>query len=344
MTQSRLLTITAAIAALIISVSLLWPADRTAEHNSAADYALSDAADKRPSSATPGHEADAWDETTPLPGDIDPQEYREQEQQRLLRAALQARIEEAHGQPGNLQRLFGDIQRLCANHGSTVAQCEAAFADSLAEHPDRAFADMIERILARMPAYEEHMQSTVMSTDSPPRERYQVIHEQRQQLLGVEETEAMFGQERAMAEFRFAYGDLLESAPQMDLAQRQEAIESLREQTFAEYAEILRQEEGLHGAYQHDLRLMLAGIEDSEQQARITRQLREQYFDSETIARMETRDRQQAEQTETVSNYQQALEVLQQEFNAKRDTMDDTQWQAEYQEALQILRLEHFSD
>lgn len=344
--QTRtLLLITAALAAVIVLTSVyLRDGEPVSGAGQLIDRDLAQSATAPGSDGTAAGSKGGIDRDNPPPG-IDPAVYSEEERQRLLRGEILDRLQQAQDEPGNLQKFFNEVNRLCAQQTLDASQCQAALADALAAHPDQEFAAMVERILERMPAYEQQMQSTVMSTDMPPRERYEVIHEQRQQLLGAEETELMFGQERAMADFRFAYGELVSGAAQeMSAEERLEALNTLRQEAYGEYYGALSEEEGSHGAYRHDLQLLLSGVDDPARQASITRQLREQYFDSETIARMEQRDEQVSEQESRVSSYQESMAALEAEFESLRNNMTEEQWQAEYREAVRELRLEYFSE
>lgn len=348
MQTRKLLMITAALAAVIVFTSFYSHDDGHGENptvDSSAGPATAELATSSPTGETLPTRAGAFDRSRPPEG-VDPAVYHEEERRRLLRADILERLQHAQDNPGNLQKFFNDLDRLCNQQGLNAGQCQAMLADVLAEHPDPEFAAMVERIMERMPAYEARMQRTIMSReDMSARERYNVIHEQRQQLLGVEETELMFGQEKALAEFRFAYGELVDGpAQQMTTEQRLEAINQLRQDAFGEYASALREEEGAHGAYRHDLGLLLSGVDDPDQRASITRQLRESYFDPETVERLEQRDRQVAEQEQTISNYQQAEAALDAEFEARRGSMPEEQWQEAYQQALRELRLEYFSE
>lgn len=347
MQTRKLLMITAVAAAIIAFTSFYLRDDNSANVAvpPSAGQATADRTTGQQTGETSATDAGGFDRTRPPEG-VDPAVYHEEERQRLLRADILQRLQQAQDNPGNLQTFFNDLNRLCNQQGLDSEQCQAMLADALAEHPDPEFAAMVQRIRERMPAYEAQMQQTVMSRDAmSARERYDVIHEQRQQLLGVEETELMFGQERALADFRFAYGDLVSGAAQnMTTQERLAAIDELRQEAFGEHASALREEEGVHGAYRHDLDLLLTGVDDPAQRADITRQLRESYFDPETVERMEQRDEQVAEQQEQISSYQQAEAALDAEFEARREVMAEQQWQEAYQQALRELRLEYFSD
>ena len=246
-------------------------------------------------------------------------------------------LQQAQRQPGNLRAFFQELNRLCRG-----ADCETLLAEILADYPDQAFAAMIERIFQRMPLYEQAMQQTRMSTSIPAEQRFERIHSLREQTLGVEETEAMFGQETAWAKYQFRYGELRQQARHLAPAERLAALENLRDETFGDYADALTEVEGPQGAYQRERDLLLAGIEDANERQRIAHELRVSHFGEERAASMAQRDEREAEQQAEVADYQQALSDLQQELQMQRDTMPADEWEALYQQRLRELRLEHF--
>lgn len=252
-----------------------------------------------------------------------------------LREALQGHQDA----PGNLRAFFSELARHCDD----AQACHALLTDILASYPDAAFAEMVARIQERLPHYEAAMQATVMSTSDPARARFEALHMQREQWLGVEETELMFGQEAAWARYRFDYGDLLQQAAYLPPTQRQQALDTLRQQHFTAYGAALHDLEGRHGAYQHALALQLAGVDDAGEQQRITQALRAQFFPPDDVAAMAARDQQIAHQQETIARYQQALAALEAEFGPLQAQLPAAEWQSQYRARLEALRREHFS-
>lgn len=262
----------------------------------------------------------------------------EQERKAARLEKLGAQLADFQRMPGNLQAFLQALHRYC----DSPEACEVLLAEVLARHPDRDFADRVARTVARMPFYEREMQSLVMSTDTPPRERYARVHELRQQTLGVTETEMAFGQERAWAEYQFAYGDLQARAAGLSPQQRLEALDALRAQAFGPYAEVLGGVEGPQGAYEREVALLVAGVEDPAQRARITAQVRQRYFDPDTVVQLAARDAQLADQQKKVGDYQGEAAQLQQSLAPLRATMDPAAWEALREERMTELRLRHF--
>lgn len=248
-------------------------------------------------------------------------------------------LSEAQAAPGNLQAFFSELAQYC----DSAARCQALLAEVLAGYPDPAFAEMVARIQERMPAYEAAMQSTVMSMSEPPAQRFNTLQALREQMLGREEAELMYGQEAAWARYRLGYGELMASAGQMPPDARQQALDALRQQHFGDYAEALREVEGARGAYEHALALQLTGVTSEAERQRITQSLRRQYFTDEQIQAMNQRDQQLAAQAEQLAAYQAAVAALDAEFGALQGTLPATQWQSEYQARLSALRQAHFS-
>lgn len=254
-------------------------------------------------------------------------------------------LEQSDELRGNMQAFFEALRELCADEGLDHAQCSELLEEALAGHPDPAYAAMLKRIMERLPDYEAAMQRTVMSMETPPEQRYAVLDAQRRQLLGEAEAELMYGQEKALAQYRFAYGDLMEGgAASLSPEQRLQQLEQLQQEHFGEYEQALQQARGPHAAYEQERALLLAGVDDPQQRETITRQLREKHFDDETVAKMEARDEQVARQQATLEAYRADVAELDAEMAPLKETLTEDQWQNQYQQALRELRLKHFSD
>lgn len=262
----------------------------------------------------------------------------EQERQAARLEKLGAQLAGFQRMPGNLQAFLQALHRHCDGPEA----CEALLADVLARHPDRAFAERVARMVAKLPFYEREMQSLVMSTETPPRDRYARVHELRERLLGVGEAELAFGQERAWAEYQFAYGDLQARAANLPPSQRLEALEALRTQAFGPYAEVLDGVEGPQGAYEREVALLVAGVEDPAQRARLVAEARRRHFDADTVVQMAARDAQLADQQKQVGDYQAEAAQLQQSLAPLRANMAPAAWEALREERMTALRLKHF--
>lgn len=258
--------------------------------------------------------------------------------------AVRKWTQQAQNEQGNLQKFFGDLRQLCRNRELDHQACTKLLEKALADHPDSDFAALLKRIMGKLPAYRDTMESTVMSGDRSSRERYEKLRKQRRELLGTEETRALYAQEQALAEYRFAYGELKERAEQMSPEQRLQRLEELRSEHFDEYKEELSEIEGDHGAYRHERELLLAGVEDPGKRERITAELRERHFDDETIQRMEERDAQREQQNRRIQRFREAEAELEKQLAQERKNMPEDQWRERYQQEMERLRREFFSD
>lgn len=269
---------------------------------------------------------------------VDEAGMSEQERHAARVSALVTQLGEFQRTPGNLQAFLQALHRQC----DSVDACEALLTEVLAQHPDRDFADRVARVVAKLPFYEREMQSLVMSTETSPRERYERVHALRERTLGAEETALAFGQERAWAEYQFAYGDLQARAAGMTPQQRLAALNELRSQAFGSYAPVLRDVEGAAGAYEREVALLLVGVEDAARRAQITEQARRRHFDADTVVQLAARDSQLAEQQKQVGDFQADAARLRQELEPLRAGMDPAAWNALQETRMTELRLRHF--
>ena len=347
MKGSKVLLVTAAFAAVMVSGAAMLIGDGGHESPPEPSRTETRTADTEPEApeqhidtTAPVVTGEATEPREEAAGEAE-RPHTEQEQARDRARAL-GRIREelmrAEEEPGNLQRFFDRLDRFCEG----VQDCDELLDEAL-DSVDPEMAAMIERIQERLPAYEDQMQHTRMSReDTTPRERYERIHELREQTLGVEETEAMFGQERAFAEYRFGRSDLAARAEQMAPEQRRQALDNLRSESFGEYQEALTREEGPLGRYQAERDLLLLDVEDETRRQQITREVRERHLDPETVERMEQRDERRREQQTEVDSYREAEQALREEMEAQRGEIPSEQWEQELRERMTELRREHF--
>ncbi|UDL05372.1 lipase chaperone [Marinobacter sp. CA1] len=265
--------------------------------------------------------------------------------QRLRRQQDQAywhqRLDGYRQPGGNLQQFFAELLAQC---GGEPDLCQALLEQRLAEYPNQAFADRLRRILARQPAYQQTMQSLVMSTEVPAQTRYQRIDALREQHFGAQDAELLYGQERAWADYQFGFQTLLAEAPYLSPAQRLQQLQALRQRSWQDYPQALAQREGDQARYRRERDLLLAGVDDPDQRQALVAGLREQHFGAERARRMAARDHQLAQQQAQQQHYQQAREALTREMTALRGQMSDSVWQQQYQQRLQQLREEAFAE
>ena len=250
------------------------------------------------------------------------------------------RLEAYRDEGGNLQQFFSELLGQC---GREPELCQALLEDRLAGFPDDNFAARLRNLLAEQFRYERAMASTVMSADLPPATRYQQINALRVEHFGEADTELLYGQERAWADYQFRYEQLLAEAPYLSGDQRLQALDDLRQQSWGDYAEPLAQQQGAYGQYQRELELLQAGVTDAGERQAIAQALRTRYFGAERAGQMARRDAVVAEQQQQRQSYQQAKAALAAEMAARRSSMSEAAWQHSYQQRLQRLREEVFS-
>jgi hypothetical protein len=255
-------------------------------------------------------------------------------------SAMQDLLGAARSEPGNLQRTLQELRQLCRSGDDCNALIDAA----LASLPDQGFARLVASALERLPLYEAAMAELVMSMQTPARERYAAIHELRLQTLGIEETEALYGQEAAWAEYQFRFGELMssDSLTSLSAEQRLAALEALRQEALGDYRNALAEVDGSSGRYERELAVLTAGVTDQARIDRLTQQLREQYFGTEQAAAMLRRDDEVKRQQDTVQSYRDAIGQLNDELAPLKAQMDDASWNQLYEQRLTQLRLQFF--
>jgi hypothetical protein len=257
--------------------------------------------------------------------------------QQHIEALIEQQLKAFQLKSGNITLFLNELQQQCP-----LDDCKALLKKVLANYPDQQFAKLLERTLERMPAYEKAMQSTVMSTSIPPQQRYDKIWQLREQMLGQQEAELAFGQERAFAQYQLEYGNLMQRAKDMPMEQRIQELNRLQQQAIKAFPELLPEIEGNAGSYEKELQLSLLGVNDAQQRQHITQQLRQKHFSSEQTAQMNARDYQVEQQQVVVMQYQTELAQLKQQMNQQKSVLSDHQWQQQYELRLNQLRLKHF--
>jgi hypothetical protein len=263
-----------------------------------------------------------------------------EDRRRLTLEAMHDLLRSAQQQPGNLLQTLQQLRARCGD----AEDCQRLIEEALDSYGDPAFASLVMNAMARLPLYESAMQQTVMSMETPPRERYAAIHAMRQELIGIAETEALFGQEAAWAEYQFRYGELLADPALANLPadQRLAALNQLREEALGDYRDALAAVEGSHGRYERELAVLTEGISDATEISRLTQQLRITHFGAETASYMAERDEVVREQQAVLSSYQDAVKALDANMAAMKSQMDEASWQRIYEQRLTEIRLQYF--
>ena len=180
------------------------------------------------------------------------------------------------------------------------------------------------------------MQSTVLSTALSSEERFNTIWQLREQTLGTAESMLGFGQERAYADYRFAY-HALSQHPNLNAQQRLDAFEALQQQ----YAAVVQHESGI-GLYEQALALIHSDQADATVSATLKHALQQRYLTEPERRDIQQREQRVIQQQQQATQYQHAVEQLQQEMTALKMQMSDAEWQSQYQARLEALRLKMF--
>ena len=255
-------------------------------------------------------------------------------QQQQQQESIKQMIQFFQKNPGNVTQLLTQLQQNCPD-----AHCQALLKQVLAEYPDQQFAQTLEQLLERLPLYEKEMQAKIMSTQMTPQQRYQEIWNLREQILGQKEAQLGFAEEKEFASYQFAYGELLNRAPQMTQQQRLSELAQLQQQ----YKNPSKNIDGQSGSYDKALKLALIGVTDPAQQQKITQQLLNSYFSPKEAAQLAAREQQVVQQQQQVASYQSELAALNQEMNQQKQSLPESTWQQQYQLRLEQLRQKHFN-
>ncbi len=254
--------------------------------------------------------------------------------QQQQRQSITQLIQNFQKKSGNLNQLMTQLQQHCE-----IKECQQLINQVVANYPDQQFAKTLAQLLERLPAYENAMQAKIMSTRMTPQQRYEEIWKLREQMLGQQEAELAFGEEKEFASYQFAYGDLLTRAPQMTQQQRLSELAQLQQQHQAVSTTI----DGQGGSYDKAVKLALIGVTDPKQQQQITQQMRARYFSPQEAIQLAEREQQVNRQQQQVQSYQSELAILKQDMNERKQQLSDSAWQQQYQLRLEQLRQKHFN-
>lgn len=254
---------------------------------------------------------------------------RQQQQQESILKLIQSFQKNS----GNITQFMAQLQQSCVD-----TDCQAQLKQALAHYPDQQFATTLTQLIERLPAYEKAMQAKIMSTQMSPQQRYDDIWKLREQMLGQQEAELAFGEEKVLASYQFAYGDLLNRAPQMTQQQRLSEFSQLQQR----YQVVSKNIDGQSGSYDKAVKLALIGVTDPKQQQQITQQMRTRYFSPQEAIQLAEREQQVNRQQQQVQSYQSELAILKQDMNERKQQLSDSAWTQQYQLRLEQLRQKHF--
>lgn len=249
----------------------------------------------------------------------------------LFQESLLRQLQVLQKQPGNITQFLNDFTANCH-----VQDCNAALAKALANYPDQEFAHLVENLLKRMPQYEQHMQSTVLSTSLSPQERFNALWKLREQTLGKAEAMLGFGQERNYADYKFAYAEIKQNKD-LNAEQRLKAFEELQHR----YPDATQQQSKI-GLYEQSIELLNQNHNNPAETERLKQILQQRYLTEQERQDIQRRDQREIQQQQQVNQYQQALQQLQQDMQPLKNQLSEAEWQQQYQQRLETLRSSMF--
>lgn len=245
---------------------------------------------------------------------------------------IQIQIKKFHDQPGNIEVFLQDLKSNCPNN----LNCVDLLINSLKRYPDQIFAKQLSQLIQRLPDYEREMQSTVLSTDMDAEERYQILWQLKEKMLGKNEALLGYAVEQNYAKYQFEYARLMELASNDRLEERLTKMELLNQK----YASITALEP--YESYNKTLTLALVGVTDAHQQQQVKQNIRERFFKQDEIQKMNARDAEVQRQQQQMQQYKANVERLEQKMQALQDKLPEHEWNQQYQTQLEQLRLASF--
>lgn len=261
---------------------------------------------------------------------VDDKKMQHKTREDILQESVFKQLQALQKNPGNINQFLNEFKLSCV-----IEDCEMALVKALANYPDQQFARLVQSLLQRLPQYEQQMQSTLMSTSSSPKQRFEQLWTLREQTLGQAEAELGFGQEREYADYRFAYGELKQN-PNLSTAQRLIAFDQLQSQYPSP------QKESNIGLYEQAVALLDPTPNNLAESERLRHELQQRYLTKAEQVDIQLRDQREIQQQQQANQYQQAVKQLQQEMQPLQSQMSDTEWQKQYQIRLENLRLTMF--
>ncbi len=272
-----------------------------------------------------------YSQTLKHAGSDDSKQMKIQNREQRLQEDLSEQLQLLQRNPGNITQFLNDIKANCP-----LKACDTALTEALRNYPDQKFAQLVQSLLQRLPQYEQHMQSTVMSTSLPAKERFERLWQLREQTLGRDEAMLGFGQEREFANYRFAYAELQQNK-NLSTAERLAAFEQLQQQ----YNNVTAQESNI-ARYEQAVALLNHQQLNAQSRLAEIQKLQQQYLSPEERVDMQFKAQRELQQQQHVDNYQQALQQLQQDMAPLKQQLSETEWQQQYQARLEQLRLKMF--
>lgn len=231
---------------------------------------------------------------------------------------------------GNITQFLNQFYAQCH-----LEDCEKALQQALDQYPDQQFSQLVRSLLKNLPVYEKQMQTTILSTSVPAKERFEQLWKLREQTLGKSEAMLGFGEEREYANYRFEYQNLLHNK-NLNAEQRLKSFENLQLQ----YINVTKLD-GNIAVYDQAMAL-LQQDQNAEQIQELKTMLQDRYLNEKEKQDVQQREQRENFQYQQAEQYQQAVKQLQDDMQPLKNQMNETEWNQEYQKRLEDLRVKMF--
>ncbi|HEX5684337.1 MAG TPA: lipase secretion chaperone [Ideonella sp.] len=252
------------------------------------------------------------------------------------RTSLSRRLAADLAGAGDLLQTLKQLERLC---GSTApGPCLDEVLTGLSAPQRQTLTD----ILARLPLLGPRLSTLLMSTGQPMLDRIDAISRMRAEVLGAANAQLLFGRQEAQLRYQAQLEQFIErDAARLPLAQRLAAAETLRAPLLQhDTAPSVDDPNERARQYQLTLRLTLLDATDEADRARLSAQVRSQFFPPEQVAQLARNDRFDAQQRDRMATYAERKLAIQ-----ARYTGADTPAALQQRDAeLDALRREVFPD
>lgn len=252
------------------------------------------------------------------------------------RASLGRQLAANLGGTGDLSQTLRQLEKLC---GSTAPS--PCLDEVLAGLPS-AQRQRLTGLLARLPLLGPQMSALLMSTQQPLQERIDAVSRVRALVLGADNAQLLFGRQEAQLRYQAQLEQFIErDAARLPLAQRMAAAEALRVPLLQDgAAPSINDPNERARQYQLTLRLTLLDVTNEADKARLTAQVRSQFFPPEQAEQLARNDRFDAQQHDRMALYAERKQAIQSRYVGVTDPAALQQRDAD----LDTLRREVFPD
>lgn len=237
---------------------------------------------------------------------------------------------------GDLSQTLRQVEKLC---GSTApSPCLDEVLAGLSAPQRQTLSD----ILARLPLLGPRLSALLMSTQQPLQERIDAVSRVRAEVLGAANAQLLFGRQEAQLRYQAQLEQFIaRDAARLPMQQRMAAAEALRTPLLQDSAAPAANDPNERARqYQLTLRLALLDATSEADKARLTAQVRSQFFSPEQVEQLARNDRFDTQQHDRMAIYAERKQAIQARYAGNNDPAVLQQRDAE----LDALRREVFPD